>query len=144
VRNAGFPSRRRGYEEGRNLGVDRLTGDAQGPRHLQLLSLASSHGALDLGCGLSYHSPYFCTPDQERLDTGPLGPAVMDPAHRAIMFTDIVGSTEMTARLGDVVATELIRAHDSLVRRRSPAMTGARSSISVTASWQLSTQLRRP
>lgn len=41
----------------------------------------------------------------------------MDPAHRAIMFTDIVGSTEMTARLGDVAATELVRAHDSLVRR---------------------------
>jgi class 3 adenylate cyclase len=40
-----------------------------------------------------------------------------DSAHRAIMFTDIVGSTEMTARLGDVAATELIRAHDSLVRR---------------------------
>jgi len=34
-----------------------------------------------------------------------------------IMFTDIVGSTEMTARLGDVAATELIRAHDALVRR---------------------------
>lgn len=40
-----------------------------------------------------------------------------EPAHRAIMFTDIVGSTEMTARLGDVAATELVRAHDALVRR---------------------------
>jgi class 3 adenylate cyclase len=43
--------------------------------------------------------------------------AMPEPAHRAIMFTDIVGSTEMTARLGDVAATELIRAHDALVRR---------------------------
>jgi len=42
---------------------------------------------------------------------------IEDPAHRAIMFTDIVESTEMTARLGDTMATELIRAHDSLVRR---------------------------
>jgi hypothetical protein len=41
----------------------------------------------------------------------------MDSGHRAIMFTDIVGSTEMTARLGDRMATKLIRAHDSIVRR---------------------------
>jgi len=41
----------------------------------------------------------------------------MDAARRAILFTDIVGSTEMTARLGDRMATELIRAHDSIVRR---------------------------
>lgn len=40
-----------------------------------------------------------------------------DCAHRAIMFTDIVGSTEMTARLGDRMGTELVRAHDSVVRR---------------------------
>jgi class 3 adenylate cyclase len=39
------------------------------------------------------------------------------PAHRTIMFTDIVESTEMTARLGDSAATELVRAHDALVRR---------------------------
>ncbi|MDW6026659.1 DUF4242 domain-containing protein [Mesorhizobium sp. BAC0120] len=41
----------------------------------------------------------------------------MDPGHRAIMFTDIVGSMEMTARLGDRMSTELVRAHDSVVRR---------------------------
>jgi class 3 adenylate cyclase len=41
----------------------------------------------------------------------------MDSGHRTIMFTDIVGSTEMTTRLGDVAATELVRAHDALVRR---------------------------
>jgi class 3 adenylate cyclase len=40
-----------------------------------------------------------------------------DCAHRAIMFTDIVGSTEMTARLGDRMGTELVRAHDAIVRR---------------------------
>ena len=33
------------------------------------------------------------------------------------MFTDIVGSTEMTARLGDRLSTELVRAHNSIVRR---------------------------
>lgn len=41
----------------------------------------------------------------------------MDSGHRAILFTDIVGSTEMTSRLGDRMATELIRAHDAVVRR---------------------------
>jgi class 3 adenylate cyclase len=43
-------------------------------------------------------------------------PAI-DAGLRAVMFTDIVGSTEMTARLGDAAALELVRAHDSLVRR---------------------------
>ena len=41
----------------------------------------------------------------------------MDAGRRAILFTDIVGSTEMTTRLGDKLSTELIRAHDSIVRR---------------------------
>ena len=40
------------------------------------------------------------------------------------MFTDIVGSTEMTARLGDAAALELVRAHDALVRRGLEAYGG--------------------
>jgi class 3 adenylate cyclase len=40
-----------------------------------------------------------------------------DSAFRAVMFTDIVDSTGMTGRLGDARAVEMIRAHDSLVRR---------------------------
>jgi class 3 adenylate cyclase len=43
--------------------------------------------------------------------------AAVDPALRAVMFTDIVGSTEMTERLGDNGALELVRVHDALVRR---------------------------
>jgi class 3 adenylate cyclase len=43
-------------------------------------------------------------------------PAV-DSGLRAVMFTDIVGSTQMTARLGDTAALELVRTHDALVRR---------------------------
>jgi class 3 adenylate cyclase len=35
---------------------------------------------------------------------------------RAVMFTDIVGSTELTARLGDAAALELLQVHDALVR----------------------------
>src|SRR5262249_28219794 len=41
----------------------------------------------------------------------------VDAALRAVMFTDIVGSTEMTTRLGDAAALELVRVHDALVRR---------------------------
>jgi class 3 adenylate cyclase len=40
-----------------------------------------------------------------------------DSAFRAIMFTDMVGSTEMTAQLGDSMAVELLKAHDAIIRR---------------------------
>jgi class 3 adenylate cyclase len=50
-------------------------------------------------------------PPRGRLSEG------VDSGHRAIMFTDIVGSTAMTERLGDRRATELVRAHDAIVRR---------------------------
>ena len=40
-----------------------------------------------------------------------------DSAFRAIMFTDMVGSTEMTAQLGDAMSIELLRAHDAIIRR---------------------------
>jgi class 3 adenylate cyclase len=51
-----------------------------------------------------------------RAASGAAAPAI-DPGLRAVMFTDIVGSTEMTARLGDAAALELVRVHDALVRR---------------------------
>jgi class 3 adenylate cyclase len=41
----------------------------------------------------------------------------IDGGFRAVMFTDIVGSIAMTARLGDAMAVELVRTHDALVRR---------------------------
>jgi len=40
-----------------------------------------------------------------------------DSAFRAIIFTDMVGSTEMTAQLGDAMSMELLRAHDAIIRR---------------------------
>jgi class 3 adenylate cyclase len=40
-----------------------------------------------------------------------------ESGRRIVMFTDIVNSTEMTARIGDARATDVVRAHDSLVRR---------------------------
>jgi class 3 adenylate cyclase len=52
-------------------------------------------------------------------DPEPIGgaKATIDSALRAIMFTDIVGSTSMTERLGDARSVEMVRAHDALVRR---------------------------
>ena len=41
----------------------------------------------------------------------------LDTAYRAVMFTDIVDSTGIATRLGDVQAVEMVRAHDSMVRR---------------------------
>jgi class 3 adenylate cyclase len=47
-----------------------------------------------------------------------------EPGLRAVMFTDLVGSTEITERLGDLAALELIRTHDVLVRRAVKANLG--------------------
>jgi len=58
-----------------------------------------------------------------RAAPGTATPAV-DPGLRTVMFTDIVGSTEMTTRLGDSAALELVRAHDALVRRGLEAYGG--------------------
>jgi len=54
-----------------------------------------------------------------RVQDPPTSPAkaISDSAFRAIMFTDIVGSTEMTARLGDTMAVEVLRAHDAIIGR---------------------------
>jgi class 3 adenylate cyclase len=43
------------------------------------------------------------------------GEPFVETAFRAILFTDIVGSTELTQRLGDAGAMQVIRAHDSIV-----------------------------
>jgi class 3 adenylate cyclase len=39
-----------------------------------------------------------------------------DPGIRSVMFTDIVGSTELTQRLGDEAAMHLVNLHDDVVR----------------------------
>lgn len=49
--------------------------------------------------------------------TGTEAKIAFDAALRAIMFTDIVDSTGMTARLGDILSVEMVRAHDAMVRR---------------------------
>jgi class 3 adenylate cyclase len=48
----------------------------------------------------------------------------IDAGRRAVTFTDIVGSTEMTWRLDDRAALELLHVHDALVRRGLAAHDG--------------------
>jgi hypothetical protein len=51
-----------------------------------------------------------------RLNTHPPGEIYTDSAFRAILFTDIVGSTRLTQELGDLAAMQLVREHDAAVR----------------------------
>ncbi len=48
--------------------------------------------------------------------THPVGEPYVESAVRAVVFTDICGSTELTQRLGDVAGTALVREHDAIVR----------------------------
>ncbi len=50
------------------------------------------------------------------ITTYPVGEAYEDSAFRAILFTDLVGSTDLTHRLGDLVAMDVLRQHDTIVR----------------------------
>lgn len=47
-----------------------------------------------------------------------------DPGTRTIFFTDIVGSTDMTQRLGDDAAFEILNMHDRIVRESLAANNG--------------------
>ena len=50
--------------------------------------------------------------------------AAYDPAIRTVMFTDIVGSTDLTQRLGDDAAMEFLHLHDAIVRDALAACKG--------------------
>ena len=50
------------------------------------------------------------------IPTHPVGEPYVDSAVRAVLFTDICGSTELTQQLGDDAGTALVREHDAIVR----------------------------
>jgi class 3 adenylate cyclase len=52
------------------------------------------------------------------------GNIVIDSALRSILFTDLVGSTDMIANLGETRAFELMGIHDDLVRQQFAAHNG--------------------
>ena len=60
------------------------------------------------------------------LDRPETGEPFVATAFRAIMFTDLVGSTELTQRLGDRAAMQVIRAHDAIVGDAIRACQGQR------------------
>lgn len=47
-----------------------------------------------------------------------------DPGIRSVMFTDIVGSTELTQRIGDEAAMKVLHVHDTIVRNALTAAGG--------------------
>ena len=61
-----------------------------------------------------------------QLDRPATGEPFVATAFRAILFTDLVGSTELTQRLGDVAAMRVIRAHDAIVGEAINAAHGRR------------------
>jgi class 3 adenylate cyclase len=54
----------------------------------------------------------------------PVGEAYVASAVRAVLFTDICGSTELTQALGDDAATDMVRQHDVVVRKALDAHSG--------------------
>ncbi|CAN5571413.1 hypothetical protein BH23CHL7_BH23CHL7_10360 [soil metagenome] len=54
-----------------------------------------------------------------------VGEAYEDSAFRAILFTDMVGSTDLTQRLGDAGAMAVLRRHDEIVREQLAARAGS-------------------
>jgi class 3 adenylate cyclase len=50
--------------------------------------------------------------------------APLDPAIRTVIFTDIVGSTNLTQQLGDDAAMEILSVHDEVVREALKACLG--------------------
>jgi class 3 adenylate cyclase len=48
----------------------------------------------------------------------------IDSGFRTILFTDIEGSTDLTQRLGDAAAMDMLRAHDAIVREALKAHGG--------------------
>jgi class 3 adenylate cyclase len=46
----------------------------------------------------------------------PIGEAYVDTAFRAILFTDLAGSTSLTQRVGDAAAMAVVRRHDDIAR----------------------------
>ncbi|HEY2345064.1 MAG TPA: nickel-binding protein [Xanthomonadaceae bacterium] len=52
------------------------------------------------------------------------GAGQRDTGIRSVMFTDIVGSTELTQSMGDEAAMEMLRVHDTVVRNALAAVGG--------------------
>jgi hypothetical protein len=59
-----------------------------------------------------------------------------DTGTRTVLFTDIVGSTSLTQRLGDDAAITMVGVHDSIVRAALAGENGREVKHTGTASWR--------
>ena len=59
------------------------------------------------------------------IGVAPLTPSPQAAAFRTILFTDVVGSTSLTQRLGDARARDVLRRHESIVRQALRAHAGS-------------------
>ena len=75
----------------------------------------------------------------EEFVTGGRAPHESETLLATVLFTDIVGSTERAAALGDTTWLSVLEEHDEIVRRQLAAQEAARSKISVTGSSRCST-----
>jgi hypothetical protein len=68
----------------------------------------------------------------------PPGDPWVATAFRAVLFTDIANSTNLTQCLGDARAMQIVRDHDEVVRRAIELAVGRSGSTLGTASWRRS------
>lgn len=81
------------------------------------------------------------------------GSAERDPGIRTVLFTDIVGSTDMTQALGDAAAMDVLRVHDTIAREALAASGGRKvkhtgdgimaSFVSAAAAVRCASQIQR-
>lgn len=81
--------------------------DAHGDLACEIIEVEPSDVALYLGEGIATPTGIVVHPDGK-----------IDSAVRTFLFTDIVGSTDLTDEFGDIVAMRIVRKHNEIVRRR--------------------------
>lgn len=100
-------------EQARHL-LDRMTSYQREPRYTQMISAGRSamdtlmSGRSDPFLPLGAIMKEWNTPQSRQLATSNTV---------TILFTDMVGSTDMTQIMGDVAAQDVVRAHNTIVRR---------------------------
>lgn len=100
-------------EQARHL-LDRMTAYQREPRYTQMISAgraamdAHISGKADPFLPLGAIMKEWNTPQSRQLATSNTV---------TILFTDMVGSTDMTQLMGDVAAQDVVRAHNTIVRR---------------------------
>ena len=89
-------------------------------RHSQFLVEHISNARLGIYAGAEGHTPRYTPEDYSMIEeflTGARPPVQTDRVLASVLFTDIVGSTERAAALGDHHWRQQLDAHDAMIRR---------------------------